>query len=67
MVKISNHDLDEHKQSSRLFIDAAFIRPDHDTKGLVVRTVRREHLLAAVPASHPLGRAPAVQPSGRPI
>lgn len=44
-------------------IDAAFIRPDEDSKGLVVRTVRREPLLAAVPASHPLARAPAVQPS----
>jgi LysR family transcriptional regulator, hca operon transcriptional activator len=32
-------------------IDAAFIRSDEDSKGLVVRTVRREPLLAAVPAS----------------
>jgi LysR family hca operon transcriptional activator len=44
-------------------IDAAFIRPDDDCEGLEVRILRREHLLAAVPAGHRLAKATSIKPT----
>jgi LysR family hca operon transcriptional activator len=43
-------------------IDAAFIRPGDDSRGLEVHVLRREHLLAAIPATHPLARAKHLKP-----
>jgi LysR family hca operon transcriptional activator len=44
-------------------IDAAFIRPDVDCKGLEIVMLRPQHLLAAVPAAHALARARSVTPA----
>jgi LysR family hca operon transcriptional activator len=44
-------------------IDAAFIRPNNDCEGLEVRILRREHLLAAVPAGHRLAKATSIKPT----
>jgi LysR family hca operon transcriptional activator len=43
-------------------IDAAFVRPDDSCKGLEVRVVRSERLMAALPSTHRLAKSKRISP-----